>query len=567
MSRTPRAHHLSSREAAASLCNHAAALAGRGSYAEAERFLRQALRIEPGLPEAHSNLAAVLTKLGRYEEAETSARKALEAREDYAEAHRHVAEALRRQGKFSGALGHGQRAVSLREGYSEAWVTLASAWSDLGRAKEAIQCHRRVVGLRPSSPQAHSNLLYMLHYDEQMTPQAIYEEHVRWAEKHATPLYPHARPHENDRTPGRRLRVGYVSVNFRSHPVSRFFEPLLANHDPGRLETFCYDCSGGPADEVTERLRGHAHHWCEARRLSDEALAEQIRADRIDVLVDLMGHIGGNRLSAFARRPAPVQVSYLGYPDTTGLSTMDGRLTDSLHDPPGESDARHTEKLVRLDPCAWCYQPEGDSLPVGELPALRNGHVTFAALNKPVKNSPAVLRLWSQILEAVPGSVLKVLGERDPMSVEWFELHGIRGSRVTFLPRVPRGRYLAEYQSCDIALDTSPYNGHTTTCDALWMAVPVVSLVGSNHVSRAGMSVLSAAGMPELATATADEYVRAAITLASDLPRLAALRRGLRPRVRRSTLCHRAGLARRVEQAYQDLWRQSCFGAAHRGVT
>jgi predicted O-linked N-acetylglucosamine transferase (SPINDLY family) len=512
-------------------------------------------------------LAAVLTKLGRYEEAEASAGKALEAREGYAEAHRHLAEALRRQGKLSGAIQHGQRAVELREGYSEAWVTLASAWSDLGRASEAIECHRKVVELRPHSPQAHSNLLYVLHYDEQVSPRAIYQEHLRWAEKHAAPLYVHARPHENDRDPQRRLRVGYVSVNFRSHPVSRFFQPLQTNHDPDQVETFCYDCSADPADEVTGRLRGHAHHWREARQLSDEALAEMIRADRIDVLVDLMGHIGGNRLLVFARKPAPVQVSYIGYPDTTGLATMDARFTDSLHDPEGECQAHHSETLVRLDPCAWCYQPDEDSPPVHELPALNNGYVTFAALNKPVKASATIVRLWAEVLDAVPGSVLKVLGEDDPMAAEWFGRHGIAPDRVTFLPRVPRSRYLAEHRSSDIALDTFPYNGHTTTCDALWMGVPVVSLAGRTHVSRAGLSVLSAVGLGELAAGIPGEYVRSAVALASDLPKLAALRRELRPRVQRSPMRHGTGLAKRVDQAYQGLWRQWCSGRACHGAT
>jgi predicted O-linked N-acetylglucosamine transferase (SPINDLY family) len=542
--------------------------------------------------------------------------------------------------------------VELRADYSEAHVSLATAYTESCRVKDVIAAHRRVVALRPKSPHAHSNLLFMLHYDPDITPQQLFEEHVAWAKKHAEPFYPKnlasrggfsRRPGESPAAEAaptvvepscRRLRIGYVSCDFRAHPVARFIEPALEHHDRERFEVFCYSAVTEP-DDVTQRIKGYGHVWRDIASVSDEGAAEMIREDGIDILVDLMGHIGGHRLLIFARRPARVQITYLGYPDTTGMRTMDYRITDSYHDPPGKiadkivrttdveehgqeylpmppddswhdpvagqwsphpgthgqgymatapslegegwcnelhpTDAYCTEKLIRLDPCAWCWRPDEDGPEVNELPAFSAGHVTFACLNKLVKVTPEMLRLWAKILEAVAGSRLKLMVSKydpdDPMLWELLESRGggvlkhTLRERVILVERQSRRQYLKEYHGVDIALDTFPYNGHTTTCDSLWMGVPVVSLIGQTHVQRAGLSVLSNVGLGEWCnelhptlTRSPEEYVEKAIALATDLPRLAELRRTLRERMRRSPLMDEAGFTQRLEAAYRWMW-------------
>jgi protein O-GlcNAc transferase len=368
--------------------------------------------------------------------------------------------------------------------------------------------------------------------------------------------------HANDATPERRLRIGYVSAEFRAHPVSQFFEPILACHDREQFETFCYSDVGRP-DHVSGRMRSLATVWRETRKLSDEQLAQHIRTDGIDVLVDLSGHMTDHRLLAFARRPAPVQVTYLGYPDTTGLATMDYRITDSHHDPPGLTERYHTEHLIRLDSCCWCYRPDDDAPDVRESPVVASGIVTFGVLNKLVKINSGIIQLWCRILEQTPGSKLMVLvgprGSSDQTLYERFRANGIGTDRLLLVERTGRPQYLARHHTIDVALDTFPYNGHTTTCDALWMGVPVVTLAGRTHVSRTGVSVLSNVGLRELVAESPEAYVAKAVSLTQDLPRLAWLRRGLRERIRLSPLCEQRGFASRLEAAYRNLWHRWCM--------
>jgi predicted O-linked N-acetylglucosamine transferase (SPINDLY family) len=275
-------------------------------------------------------------------------------------------------------------------------------------------------------------------------------------------------------------------------------------------------------------------------------------------LVDLTGHMAGHRLLVFARKPAPIQVTYLGYPNTTGLATMDYRITDSLHDPPGMTERFHTETLYRLDPCCWCYQPDEGEIPVQEPPSGVTGTVTFAALNKLIKVTPAMIRTWSSILDALPGSLLMILAPEsaaaEPSIRELFERNGTDADRLVPVGRLSRERYLRQYHGADVALDTFPYNGHTTTCDALWMGVPVVTLAGETHVSRAGLDVLTTIGLEELVTRTPDEYVRVAVELARDVARLKELRQTLRQRLRSSPLSDASGFTKRLEEAYRRMW-------------
>jgi predicted O-linked N-acetylglucosamine transferase (SPINDLY family) len=524
---------------------------------EALHHLREARRLKPALPEAHNNFGVTLEALERYEEAATAYREALRLRPEYAECHNNLGNTLRKQGFIEEAIAAHERAIALKPNFGEAHGCLGSAYSELGRVEESIAAHRRCVALRPGSAQAHSDLLFTLMYSPDLSPREVFEEHVGWGERHARPFYPAEPRYENDRDPDRRLRIGYVSPDFRSHPVSRFLEPILRHHDRERFETYCYSDVARP-DAVTIRLRQHASAWRETAALDDGQLAELIRHDRIDILVDLSGHMGGNRLLVFARKPAPVQITYLGYPNTTGVRTIDYRISDSRHDPEGENDDLHVEKLLRIGECCWCYQPDEDSPPVNELPCLTSGRFTFCCLNKLVKITPPMIRLWSRILDAVPDSRLMVLVRRPERAVyELFERNGIAEDRLVLCPRVPRQQYLRLYHQVDLALDTFPYNGHTTTCDALWMGVPTVTLAGRTHVSRAGLSVLSAVGLGDFVCYSCEEYLERAIAPAHAHTELAVLRVGLRSRVRRTPLMQSQPVVQQFERAIQQVCKQA----------
>jgi protein O-GlcNAc transferase len=479
--------------------NLAGVLGRLGRTDDAVLHLREVVRLQPDFAQGHNNLGVALESLGRLDEAAEVLRRAICLRPDYPEAHNNLGNVLLKRGPLSEAVECYRIALRLRPGYAEAHGNLASALGELGRVDEALEQHRRVVELRPDWPHAGSGLLFTLHYRHGDEPQRMYEEHARWGERHARPLYPAHPQFTADRAPDRRLRVGYVSPDFRLHPVTRFFEPILEHHDRAKFDVFCYSDEAN-ADAVTRRLRRYpGNTWRDITGSSDEEVANAVRRDSIDILVDLTGHMANHRLLAFARRPAPVQVTYLGYPNTTGVGTIDYRITDSLHDPPGQTERYHVERLVRLDPCCWCYRPDDDSTDVNDLPALASGRVTFACLNKLIKVTPQMVGLWGRILDAVPGSRLMMLAgmAHDDVTVrDSFERHGISRDRLRLVPRLPRDQYLRLYHDLDIALDTFPYNGHTTTIDGLWMGVPTVTLAGRTHVSRAGLDVLTQVNLP-----------------------------------------------------------------------
>jgi predicted O-linked N-acetylglucosamine transferase (SPINDLY family) len=356
------------------------------------------------------------------------------------------------------------------------------------------------------------------------------------------------------------LRVGYVSPDLYQHSVAFFLEPILAHHDRSRFEPIVYSDTARP-DAVTARLRARAAAWHEVRGLSDDQLARRIAASEIDVLIDLAGHTAGNRMGVFARRPAPVQVSYLGYPNTTGLAAIDYRITDATADPPGDADALHTEKLLRLPRCAWCYQPSPLAPPVAPSPAMKNGFVTFGCFNALPKMNDPLLQLWAKLIASVPNArlVLKSPGLKSEAAAahvrDVLESAGLAADRFDLLPPVhPYAAHLASYETIDIALDTYPYNGTTTTCDALWMGVPVLTRAGRTHVSRVSASLLAAAGLPDWVTPTDDDYLARATRAAADIDALTALRSRLRDRMAASPLCDGQAMAR----AFEDALLQEC---------
>jgi predicted O-linked N-acetylglucosamine transferase (SPINDLY family) len=469
-------------------------------------------------------------------------------------------------GRPEEALKGFQDAVSLDSGYVDAYNNLANAAKDLGKLDDAIKYYRKTIELDPHYVHVHSNLVYTLHFHPDYDSQRILQEHIAWDRQHAQPLAKFIQPHRNDPDPERRLRVGYVSPDFRDHCQCFFTDPLLKNHDHRQFEIFCYASVEHP-DAITGRLRGYSDEWRNAMGLSAEQVANQVKKDQIDVLVDLTMHMAQHKLLAFARRPAPVQVSWLAYPSTTGLSAIDYRITDPYLDPPGMYDADYVEKSWRLPDTFWVYDLTvvglGDQLSPesGPLPAQTNGYITFGCLNNFCKVSDGTLDLWSKVMGTLPGSRLILLAPkgtpRDRVLAR-LASGGVEASQVEFFSHVPRRQYLELYQRMDIGLDTQPYNGHTTALDSFWMGVPVVTLVGKTIVGRAGWSLLSNLKLRELAAQTPEEYVQIVKGLADDLPRLAELRGNLRPRMKESPLMDGARFARNMEAAYRQMWRTWC---------
>jgi predicted O-linked N-acetylglucosamine transferase (SPINDLY family) len=536
-----------------------------GKLAEAVGAYRAAIALRPNFPEVFSNLCVALHVLGQFDEAVAAGRRAVALRPGFAEAHNNLGYALEAQGRPAEAITAYRRAIELAPGYAQAYNNLGNALQSQGRLDEAVASYREALRVDPNHATAHSNLLLCLNARAEQDPAAMFSEHRKWGERFGTPATAAAGRHGNDPDPDRRLRIGYVSPDLRIHSVAFFFEPLIAAHDRDAVEAFCYSSAVRP-DAVTERLRRLADGWREIGAMNDADVAEQVRADGIDILVDLAGHMAGNLLTMFAHKPAPVQVSYIGYPNTTGLDAVNYRLTDALADPQGQ-ESYYCETLVRLPRCFLCYAPPDDAPAVAPPPEAKAGSVTFGSFNHLRKVTPEVIAMWSRILVAVPAARLvlkaKPLAEaatRDRFYA-LFERNGIERHRIEFLGWDPSlGGHLDLYGRVDIALDPFPYNGTTTTCEALWMGVPVVTLEGCAHAGRVGVSLLTAVGLGDLVAHSPDDYVAKVAALANDPARRTDLRGRLRGMMAASPLCDAAGLARSIEAAYRDMWRRWCAG-------
>jgi protein O-GlcNAc transferase len=477
-----------------------------------------------------------------------------------------AADLMRKGGSVTTALALAGRAVAADPTCVPGWSVIGDAHEALGRLDLAAQAVRRLVALRPDDPAVQQLLLFLLNRSEYASPQEIADEHRHWGERFADPLTRAASPHGNDADPDRRIRVGYVSADFRTHALQRLIEPVLECHDRDAFFIACYSAWPRP-DAVTARLAGKVDLFREVAGLDDQALAARIRADAIDVVIDLSGHTRGNRLLALARKPAPVQATWLGYLGTTGMRAFDYRVVDGYTDPPG-SEPLSVETLARLPSilCVW-RAPEGVPAP-SPAPCIRNGHVTFGSFNGYLKLSDATLRLWGRILARVPGARLRLVGaergEGLDRAFELLEAEGCYADRVDVVSRVPLEEYYAQFAHADLALDPFPYNGGTTTCDTLWMGVPVVTLAGGNSLARCGLMHLANAGLPELVAQTEEQYVDIAVALANDSQRLTGYRAGMRDRLRASPLQDYAGLTRALEGELRGMWRRWCAGRTSR---
>jgi len=532
---------------------------------EASALLEHVTLLQPGCVEAYCNLAGALGALGKYDRAVMCFEKALELKPDFAEAWSNLGNTLRNAERLDEAERAYRRALELRPDFAEAEYNLGNLTHHEGRIAESIECYRRAYTLRPTFVAAHSNFIYALNFDPGYEPSRVFEAHLEWARCHAEPLKPPAPFYANEVSVNRRLRIGYVSPNFRNHAATYFFEPVLACHDARQFEIFCYS-DVVQADEYTARLMQSSAVWRECAQLDDDELVKAIRQDRIDILVDLTGHTKGHRLLSFARKPAPVQVTWNGYANTTGMSAMDYRITDALADPPGMTEHLHTEQLVRMPDVYMVFRPPDDSPEVNDLPAARSGRFTFGSFNALSKITPQVVHAWSRILSSVPGARLLMAtvpaGRARDRVLEMFNANGVDASRVELRERLPLYEFLALHHQADIALDPFPFSGTTTTCHSLWMGLPVVTLAGKSHVSRVGVSMLTNIGLAGMIANSVDEYVKIAVGLAMDLEKLSALRRGLRNRMLTSTLTDARRFTRQLEERFRELWADWCSNQA-----
>jgi predicted O-linked N-acetylglucosamine transferase (SPINDLY family) len=543
----------------------ALALMRSRDYAEAVQLCEDLIARDAAAPGPWELLGAIALERGEKELACERFETALGLAGDRLHAICNAAEASRQAGHHARALELSARALALDPGHGPAMhiraLTLQSFW----RMNEALAVYRCLVQQQPDLSQAYAGYLFlMLLLGED--PLAVRAAHCRWAEINTEPLRGLGAGCANAPDPQRRLRIGYVSADFRAHAASSFIEPILAAHDPASFETYCYS-STEKIDATTARLRALAACWRDVRWQDDEAVASMVRADAIDILIDLSGHTSGNRLGVFARKPAPVQIAYLGYPATTGMSAMDYRITDARVDPPGASDGYYTERLLRLPHSLWCFRPPASMPEPGPLPALRSGQVTFGSLNSMLKLTPQMIALWARLLLSVPDSRLLIAavprGEARERIAAEFARHGVPVAALQMYGPMELARFWDLHAEVDIGLDTYPYNGAATTCDALWLGVPVVSLSGGLIWSGCGLSLLSTVGLPELVAHTESDYLRIACELALDRERLSQLRLGLRQRMRGSPLLDERGFTRALEALYRGAWRHWCEQAPH----
>jgi predicted O-linked N-acetylglucosamine transferase (SPINDLY family) len=546
--RYPQAHH-----------HLALAYTGLGQIDDALSSYRAALELEPRMPDTWEALGRVMLDIKKYQQAVTSFSRAVTLAPTV---QRYILLSVAHAGleDLDGALVATRKAVEIDPNSADAHDALGGELKWAGLLDEAMVDFHRALQLNPQHQAAHSKLVYAMLMQDGPTPEQILAAHVQWGRQQTSGIIPLRRP-RNQRVVDRKLRVGYISNNFRSQAVSLFVLPILQHHDRSAVEIYCYSDNENP-DAVTRRFQSYANHWRDTSTLSDEQLALQIRDDRIDIAVELTGHIGKGRLRAMAYRPAPVQISYIGYQGTTGVSAIDYVLTDEWTDPTGTSERNYVEKPYRLPGSYFVYEPPGEAPLVGPLPALASGAVTFGCLNAVQKATPRAVKLWARVLSAVPKSKMMMLTTRctvtnDRLLAQFAEA-GVSADRVQLVQRTSPGEYYRRYNAIDIALDPVPFNGHTTTCDAAWMGCPTVARAGQIYAHRFGGTVLRNLDLADLICESDDAYVAAAVALAGDLPRLAQLRSSLRFTMQKSLITDGKQFTKNLEQAYRAMWKTWC---------
>ena len=545
-------------------------LTSLGRREQAIDEINMAIRFQPDYAAAYNNLGNALAaagkhdyanrgnsfqQLGSFYKAVKDFDTAIELKPDYAEAYNYRSRAFGIMGRLREAIESSDRAIQLKPGDADAYIRRGDALQGLGLFDEACVAYRQAIAITPDNKGAISGLLCTLNYMPSLSQKEIYNEHVHYRSVFEQGGYQQNTDYR-EKPVHQRLRIGYVSPDFRSHSVANFLEPLIKYHNRNAFEIYCYS-NNIISDNITRRFMELADHWRPIANVDDDDVVAMIKQDEIDILVDLCGHTWKNRLSVFARKPAPVQVSWLGYPNTTGLSTIDYRLTDAIADPVGEADSLHSERLIRLEKGFLCYQGDDSAHSADSPPCSQRRYITYGCFNKLIKITPIAIRLWAKILRAVPGSRLLLksaqLAEPELRSryLEMFRQASIAEERIELHSWLPEKRdHLQLYNSVDIALDTFPYNGTTTTCEALWMGVPVITLSGDRHAGRVGASIMTHAGLRECIATNPDEYVSLAISCAKRTDYLLELKRDLRSRILASDLCNASGFTETIEAVY-----------------
>ena len=530
----------------------------RGEFAASVDTLSRALQRDGANAEILAELGLSCRALGRIDEARAHFRRAADLAPGWVVPRLYLGNLAHERGQLDAALDAYRAALEIDSHVAELHYNLGLTLMFGGEAAAAVEAFRRCLDEDPHYADARASLLFALNLSDRASAEDTAAEHFAWGRHVADPLW-RERRFANPREPQRTLRVGYVSADFFQHAASDFIHSFLPQHQRERYAITCY--SNAPLPEAGGTPHGHA--WRDISRLDDAGAAALIEQDAIDILVDLSGHTRGNRLLLFARRPAPLQLTFLGYPNTTGMRAMDYRLTDALCDPPGDADLRYRERLLRMPHSLWCYRPPAQSAGAAEtLPARRKGHVTFASMNNVAKLNSGIAALWAELLLRAGDARLLLAtipaGSPRQRLLRLFAEKGVDSGRIEFSDRLSKSGFQALHREVDIALDSSPCNGGATTCETLWLGVPVVSLAGPEFRSRAGLSLLSAIGLPGLVAQTPDEYVALACGLAQDLGKLEQLRAGLSERLRRSPLCDAESYTRALERIYRDIWCEWC---------
>lgn len=553
---------LLSPDAALAHFNLGNALRDQGRLDEAVASFERALSLCPDSPAMYNNLGNTLRDLGRLEESLQVYRQALEQDAENVEALVNLGNAFKETGRLEEAISSYEKALLLRPEMPEAHYNLGTVYQDQCRMDEAVACFRKTLELKPDHAVAHSNLLMNLQYDADIIPEELLQESQAWESLQlaGTAIMPHP---STTPDPERRLRIGYVSGDLRRHPVGYFLDGVLASHDREYYEIFCY-ANQSFGDDLTDRLRKNSNQWRTIFGWNDDSVAELIREDGIDILIDLSGHTARNRLLVFGKKPAPVQATWAGYVGTTGLSAMDYLISDPCETPEG-TDHWYRESVVRLPDCYVCFTPPEYAPPVAPPPARKNGYLTFGCFNNLAKLNRPVMDLWLRLLQEIPNARLvlatKALG--DPAMRNRFRQIFVGGGvsdRVDFSGMVPHPDLLARYGEVDIALDPFPYSGGLTTLESLWMGVPVITLGGDRFASRHSLSHLTAVGLPEFIVTDQEAYLAKAVSLAHDLSHLESIRAGLREQMKSSPLCDAPRFTHNLEEAYRSMWRRWCEG-------
>ncbi|CAN5505963.1 tetratricopeptide repeat protein [soil metagenome] len=531
----------------------------RTGHAEAgvDAFKRY-IELKPGDHRGLNNLALGLANLGRPDEAIPLLQQSLSIKPDYAEAHNTLGLAYDQCGKKDEAAACYREAVRLKPDFADAWSNLGTNLTEAGQTDEAIVSLKKSLEVRPNASPIHSNLLLTLNYTSSLKPDQVSEEHRHWAARFVPGEVRHCPPRDKD--PERKLNIGYVSADFRGHTVAGFIELLLKNHDRKHFTVTAY-ANQPRFDDVSERMKKAADRFHPIIGLSDTAAFEQIRHDEIDILIDLSGHTAGNRLELFGRKPASLQMTLFGYPNTSGLRAMDYRITDEISDPPGQTEHLYTEKLLRIEALAWAYNPPENAPAVTPLPALKNKSLTFGCLNNPAKISDVCLETWAKLLAAIPDARLVLLAGQSAHGAQRLQKRfteaGVGHERLELVFRLPPGEYFEAHQLIDMMLDPFPYNGGVTTCDALWMGVPVLTVAGDSYVSRQGASILTHVGVSEFVADSPAKLIELAHMWAENKEWLADIRTGLRSQVAKSPVGDAKQYIWGLESGYRRAWWES----------